>query len=72
MALSSHRALKEKHSGRILCAEKFIHFMCCSRNKLIRFEIMLTTGTFSLALFSAVAGMLGENLVLPESITQVR
>jgi hypothetical protein len=31
---------------------------------------MLTTGTFTLALFSAVAGMLGENLVLPDSITQ--
>jgi len=41
-----------------------------SRNKLIRFEILLTTGTFVLAFFSAVAGMLGENLVLPETITQ--
>jgi hypothetical protein len=43
-----------------------------SRNKLIRFEIMLTTGTFSLAMFSAVAGMLGENVVLPDSIREVR
>jgi hypothetical protein len=42
-----------------------------SRNALIRFDILLTTGTFALALFSAVAGMLGENLVLPDAITQV-
>ncbi|KAG1680764.1 hypothetical protein FOA52_008097 [Chlamydomonas sp. UWO 241] len=40
-----------------------------SRNKLIRFEIVLTTGTFALAMFSAIAGMLGENLVLPDIIT---
>lgn len=43
-----------------------------SRNKLIRFEIILTTGTFAIAIFSAVAGMLGENLALPEIITEVR
>lgn len=43
-----------------------------SRNKLIRFEIILTTGTFAIAIFSAVAGMLGENLALPEIITDVR
>jgi hypothetical protein len=42
-----------------------------SRNKLIRFEIVLTTGTFAIAMFSAVASMLGENLALPELITTV-
>ncbi|GFR39805.1 hypothetical protein Agub_g295 [Astrephomene gubernaculifera] len=41
-----------------------------SRNKLIRFEILLTTGTFALAFFNIVTGVLGENLVLPDTITQ--
>ncbi|EFJ43506.1 hypothetical protein VOLCADRAFT_96274 [Volvox carteri f. nagariensis] len=41
-----------------------------SRNKLIRFDILLTAGTFALAFFNIVTGMLGENLVLPEAITQ--
>eukprot|EP00798_Chlamydomonas_sp_ICE-L_P010664 gene10664-12347_t len=40
-----------------------------SRNSLIRFEILLSAGTFSIAVFAAVAGALGENLVLPEAIT---
>lgn len=41
-----------------------------SRNKLIRLEILITIGTFSLAFFNIVTGMLGENLVIPDSITQ--
>jgi hypothetical protein len=40
--------------------------------QLIRFEIMLTTGSFAIAMFNAVAGMLGENLALPDLITAVR
>lgn len=43
-----------------------------ARNKLIRFEVVLTTGTFALAFMSCVAGILGENLVLPSAITGVR
>ena len=39
-----------------------------ARNKLIRFDIVITCGTFSLALFSAVAGMLGENLPIPKAV----
>lgn len=41
-----------------------------SRNRLIRLEILITIGTFSLAFFNIVTGMLGENLVIPPSITQ--
>ncbi|GIL63492.1 hypothetical protein Vafri_17545 [Volvox africanus] len=41
-----------------------------SRNKLIRFDILLTSGTFALAFFNIITGMLGENLVLPDAITQ--
>lgn len=40
-----------------------------SRNKLIRLEILVTIGTFSLAFFNIVTGMLGENLVIPPAIT---
>ncbi|KAG1675496.1 hypothetical protein FOA52_001795 [Chlamydomonas sp. UWO 241] len=39
------------------------------RNKLIRFEVVLSAAGFSLAMFNAAAGMLGENLVLPELVT---
>ncbi|KXZ44220.1 hypothetical protein GPECTOR_71g581 [Gonium pectorale] len=64
-----------------------------SRNKLIRFDILLTSGSFALAFFNIrmspfiantalpllpaaarglaqVTGIMGENLVLPEAITQ--
>eukprot|EP00198_Chlamydomonas_reinhardtii_P000271 XP_001689606.1 metal ion transporter [Chlamydomonas reinhardtii] len=41
-----------------------------SRNKLIRFDILITTGTFAAAFFNMMTGMLGENLVLPDTITQ--
>lgn len=36
----------------------------------IRFEILLTTATFALALVGVVAGVLGENLILPDIFTQ--
>lgn len=32
-------------------------------------QLVLTIGTFAVAIFSAAAGMLGENLILPASIT---
>ncbi|CAL8469012.1 g8553 [Coccomyxa elongata] len=41
-----------------------------SRNRLIRLEIVLTAGTFAVAIFSLVAGILGENLILPPAITK--
>ncbi len=37
-----------------------------SRNRLLRIEILLTVATFALAIYNLVAGILGENLVLPE------
>jgi hypothetical protein len=40
-----------------------------NRNRLLRIEILLTVATFSLAIYNLVAGILGENLVLPESWT---
>ncbi|KAI8464620.1 MAG: hypothetical protein J3K34DRAFT_526053 [Monoraphidium minutum] len=41
-----------------------------SRNRLLRLEIMITVATFCLALYNLLAGVLGENLVLPSAITQ--
>ena len=41
-----------------------------ARNKLIRFDIVITCGAFSLALFSAVASMLGENLPIPSVVAE--
>mmetsp|Transcript_15037 Transcript_15037/g.38230 ORF Transcript_15037/g.38230 Transcript_15037/m.38230 type:complete len:476 (-) Transcript_15037:240-1667(-) len=40
-----------------------------SRNRLIQLEILLTGSTFAFTIYAVVAGILGENLVLPESIT---
>ena len=41
-----------------------------SRNRLLRLEIVLTAGTFGIAIFGLVAGILGENLILPSAITK--
>ncbi|CAL5230066.1 g13519 [Coccomyxa viridis] len=40
-----------------------------SRNRLIRLEIVLTAGTFAVAIWGLVGSILGENLILPSSIT---
>jgi len=40
-----------------------------SRNRLIRFDIILSVATFALMPFNMVSGMLGENLIMPEAIT---
>ncbi|KAK9811417.1 hypothetical protein WJX72_003689 [[Myrmecia] bisecta] len=39
-----------------------------SRNQLIKLEVWLTTATFAIALWALVAGILGENLTIPEKI----
>lgn len=36
-----------------------------TRNRLIKLEIMLTAATFAIAPFNLVAGILGENVVIP-------
>jgi len=41
-----------------------------SRNRLLRLEIVLTAGTFGIAMFGLVAGILGENLIIPRAITK--
>lgn len=41
-----------------------------NRNRLIRFEILLTTATFALAFFAVVTGILGENVPLPAVVTK--
>lgn len=41
-----------------------------NRNRLLRIEILLTVATFSLAIYNLVAGILGENLVLPSAWTE--
>jgi len=43
---------------------------CITSNACTPFaQVVLSIGTFSIAMFSAVAGMLGENLELPTLIT---
>jgi hypothetical protein len=42
-----------------------------NRNKIIKLELLITIATFAIACYACVAGVLGENLVLPEAITQV-
>ncbi len=39
-----------------------------SRNRLIKLEIMMTGCTFAFTIYACVAGVLGENLHLPEAI----
>ena len=41
-----------------------------SRNRLLRLEILITVATFCLALYNLLAGVLVENLVLPEAVTR--
>ena len=40
-----------------------------SRNRLIRMDIILSVAAFALMPFNLVAGILGENLIIPEQIT---
>lgn len=40
-----------------------------SRNRLIRFEVILTVASFAIMPFNLLAGILGENLIIPEQIT---
>ena len=40
-----------------------------SRNRLIRMEIVLAVATFAIMPFNLLAGILGENLVIPSEIT---
>lgn len=40
-----------------------------SRNRLIRIEIVLAVATFAIMPFNLLAGILGENLVIPDQIT---
>eukprot|EP00889_Picochlorum_renovo_P008442 jgi/Picre1/35472/NNA_002934.t1 len=40
-----------------------------SRNRLIRMDIILSVATFAIMPFNLVAGILGENLIIPEQIT---
>lgn len=50
--------------------EEFINIeLDSARNRLIRFEVILTVATFSLLPFNLLAGILGENLIIPEQIT---
>ncbi|KDD73567.1 hypothetical protein H632_c2049p1 [Helicosporidium sp. ATCC 50920] len=40
-----------------------------SRNQLIKLDILLTAAAFAIAPFNLMAGILGENLVIPEFLT---
>ena len=39
-----------------------------ARNRLIRFEVLLSVATFALLPFNLMAGVLGENLIIPDEI----
>jgi energy-converting hydrogenase Eha subunit G len=41
-----------------------------SRNRLLKIEIRITIATVCIAIYACVAGVLGENLVLPGAITK--
>jgi magnesium transporter len=41
-----------------------------SRNRLIRMDIILSVATFAIMPFNLLAGILGENLVIPQQITK--
>jgi hypothetical protein len=50
-------------------SEEFINIeLDSSRNRLIRFEIILSVATFAIMPFNIISGMLGENLILPDLI----
>lgn len=50
--------------------EEYINIeLDASRNRLIRLEILLTAAAFSMAPFNLLAGILGENLVIPSALT---
>jgi Mg2+ and Co2+ transporter CorA len=52
--------------------EAFVNIhMDALRNRMIKFEILLTAATFTLGIYAVVAGVLGENLPLaPHVITR--
>ncbi|KAL6774516.1 MRS6 [Auxenochlorella protothecoides x Auxenochlorella symbiontica] len=51
--------------------EEYINIeLDASRNKLIRLDIILTAAAFSIAPFNLLAGILGENLVIPPQLTR--
>lgn len=41
-----------------------------ARNRLIKLEILITAATFAIACFGLIAGILGENLIIPDFLTQ--
>lgn len=51
--------------------EAFINIdLGSSQNRLFRLDIVLTSATFSIAFMEVLAGVLGENVPIPESITK--
>jgi hypothetical protein len=53
-------------------SEDFVNInMDAVRNRLIKWEILITTASFALGIYAVVAGVLGENLVIaPQSFTK--
>jgi magnesium transporter len=50
--------------------EEYINIeLDAGRNRLIRLDIVLTAASFALAPFNLMAGILGENLVIPPLLT---
>jgi hypothetical protein len=54
--------------------EDFVNInMDAVRNRLIKWEIVINTATFSLGIYAVVAGILGENLAIaPKSVTRTQ
>ena len=55
-------------------SEDFINIsMDAVRNRLIKWEIVIDTATFALAIYAVVAGVLGENLTIaPQAVTKTQ
>ena len=53
-------------------SEDFVNInMDAIRNRMIKWEIVLTTASFALGIYAVVAGVLGENLVIaPQGVTK--
>lgn len=51
-------------------AQEYINIeLDAGRNRLIRLDIVLTAASFAIAPFNLLAGILGENLVIPPFLT---
>lgn len=59
------RSRLESLGNHITDVEAFVNIdMDAARNRMIKWEIVLTTATFTMGIYAVVAGVLGENIPL--------